>query len=353
MKKSSELPQAQALEFQSRLSIQLYFTLIVLAEILATIAIAGLATRLLEAELSKVLDWPPLVWMTLISACIGTVFAFFVNRIILSPIKRLNQAMKEVAKGDFSPRLVTKSRIHEVQDSYQSFNLMTRALGATETLQADFISNVSHEFKTPINAIEGYATLLQGTDNIDEVENAYIEKILFSTRRLSELVGSMLLLSKLDNQAIAAKAENFRLDEQIRQALLLLEPKWTKKNIDFDLDLQCLAYTGPESILRHVWQNLIDNAVKFSPAGGRIAIRLHPTEDSLRFEIADEGPGIAPEEQAHIFERFYQADSSHRSEGSGLGLALVRRIVELEGGRIAVDSAPGAGCRFTVDLPKP
>ncbi len=350
MKREQEAAREE--EFKSRLSIQLYFTLIVLAEIVATIVIAGVVTWLLEAELAELLDVPPLVWMGLFSLCIGTVFAFFVNQIILKPIKGLSRAMKAVAKGDFSTRLSTRSRIHEIQDSYQSFNLMARELSATETLQADFISNVSHEFKTPINAIEGYATLLQGTENIDEVENAYIEKILFGTRRLSELVGSMLLLSKLDNQAIAAKSERFRLDEQIRQAFLLLEPKWTEKELDFDIDLDSLEYTGPESILRHVWQNLMDNAIKFSPSGTTITIRLRRDGDSLCFTIADCGPGIAPEAQTHIFERFYQADSSHRSEGSGLGLALVKRIVDLEGGHIAVESQPGEGCRFTVRLPQ-
>lgn len=339
-------------EFKSRLSIQLYFTLIVLAEIVATIAIAGLVTWLLEAELAELLDVPPLVWMCLFSICIGTVFAFFVNQIILKPIKGLSRAMKEVAKGEFSTSLSTKSRIHEIQDSYRSFNRMTQALSATETLQADFISNVSHEFKTPISAIEGYATLLQGTENIDEVENEYIEKILFGTRRLSDLVGSMLLLSKLDNQAIAAKAERFRLDEQVRQALLLLEPKWSQKDIEFDIELENMEYTGPESVLRHVWQNLMDNAIKFSPAGGVITIRLDEDAGQLRFRIRDSGPGVPPEAREHIFERFYQADSSHRSEGSGLGLPLVKRIVELEGGSVTVESEPGAGCCFTVRLPK-
>ncbi len=352
MKRGAARRAAAGASVKSSLSIQLYFTLIVLAELAVSLAIAGAVTWLLEAELAELLNWSPLIWMCLFSLCIGCAFAFFINRLLLRPIQRLSRAMKAVAQGEFDTRLYTDSRIHEIRDSYQSFNLMAQALSATETLQADFISNVSHEFKTPINAIEGYATLLQDTENIDETENAYIEKILFGTRRLSELVGTMLLLSKLDNQAIAAKTTRFRLDEQVRQALLLLEPKWAEKNIEFDLELESIEYSGAEAMLRHVWQNLIDNAVKFSPPDSRISIALQRQAGKLLFDIRDSGCGIATEEQAHIFERFYQADSSHRAEGNGLGLALVRRIVEREGGQIAVQSELGRGCRFTVTLPE-
>lgn len=338
-------------ELSSRFSIQLYFTLIVMGEIVVTVVIAALAAWLLEAELAKLESVPTLAWIVLFSAAIGTAFSVIVNRIILSPIKKLSKAMNAVAAGDFKVELPAQSRVHEIQDSYQNFNLMTRELAATEILQTDFVSNVSHEFKTPINAIEGYTTLLQDKQLSDEEREEYIGKILFNTRRLSELVGNILLLSKVDNQAIAGKAATFRLDEQVRQAILMLESKWTKKDIDFDIDLDLVEYTGREAFLRHVWSNLIDNAVKFSPLGGMVRIRLEKRAGSLVFSIADGGPGIPEEDQKHIFNRFYQSDSSHKSEGNGLGLALVKRIVDLEGGTVTVESGPEGGCRFTVILP--
>ncbi len=338
-------------ELSSRFSIQLYFTLIVMGEIVATVAIASLAAWLLKTELAKLESVPALAWIVLFSAAIGVTFAFFVNRIILSPIKKLSKAMNAVAAGDFSVELPGQSRVHEIRDSYQSFNLMARELAATETLQTDFVSNVSHEFKTPINAIEGYTTLLQDKQISEQEREEYVDKILLNTRRLSELVGNILLLSKVDSQAIGAPAVTFRLDEQVRQAILMLESKWTRKDIDFDIDLDVVEYTGSEVFLRHVWSNLIDNAVKFSPVGGLVGIRLEKRAGSLVFSIVDGGPGIPEEDQKHIFNRFYQSDSSHKSEGNGLGLALVKRIVDLEGGTVTVESGPEGGCRFTVILP--
>ena len=336
---------------RSKFSIQLYFTLIVMGEIVVTVVIAALAAWLLESELAKLESVPTLGWFVLFSAAVGTAFSVIVNRIILSPIKKLSKAMNSVAAGDFTVELEPKSRVHEIRDSYQSFNLMTRELAATETLQSDFVSNVSHEFKTPINAIEGYTTLLQDRQLSEEEQEAYIGKILFNTRRLSELVGNILLLSKVDSQAIAPPAATFRLDEQVRQAILLLENKWTKKDIDFDIDLDRVDYTGSEAFLRHVWSNLIDNAVKFSPLGGLVRIRLEKRAGSLVFSVEDGGPGIPEEDQKHIFNRFYQSDSSHKAEGNGLGLALVKRIVDLEGGTVTVVSGPEGGCCFTVILP--
>ena len=244
----------------------------------------------------------------------------------------------------------TSSRIREVRDTYDNFNLMTRELGATETVQTDFVSNVSHEFKTPINAIEGYATLLQSAQPTEE-QALYVEKILLNTRRLNELVGNILLLSRVDHQAINSNRTNYRLDEQIRQAIVLLESKWDKKELDLDVDLDTLDYTGNEGLLLHVWMNLIDNAIKFNPHGGLLRLRLRRQDGSAVFTVDDSGPGIAEEAQAHIFDKFFQADSSRMMEGHGLGLALVKRVLDVCGGTIQVENLPEAGCRFTVSLP--
>lgn len=295
---------------------------------------------------------PELAWLLCIGLILGTAVASYVAKWIFEPITKLGKAMQQVAEGDFSIRLETDRRFPEIDEIYANFNLMVSELGATEILQKDFVSNVSHEFKTPINAIEGYATLLQGVDHSAPEEQAkYIDKILLNTRRLSNLVGSILLLSKVDNQSIQTKQTTFRLDEQIRQSIVLLEPEWSKKNIEFDVDLSSITYTGNESLLIHVWNNLIGNAIKFDPQEGYIGLKLVREESTVRFTIEDNGTGIPEEALKHVFDRFYQSDSSHEAEGNGLGLALVKQIVSANAGTVCVENLPEKGCRFTVTLP--
>ncbi len=227
---------------------------------------------------------------------------------------------------------------------------MTTELGATEVLQTDFVSNVSHEFKTPISAIEGYATLLQGSPEASQEQLEYIDKILFNTKRLSNLVGNILLLSKVDNQVIQSKNVKYRLDEQIRQSIISLEPDWEAKNIEFDVEMDSIEYVGARELLMHVWNNLIGNAVKFDPVGGIVMIRLFRENGGIVFTVEDNGPGISAEAQKHIFDKFYQEDSSHKEEGNGLGLALVKRILAICHGEISVENVSPNGCRFTVRL---
>ena len=227
---------------------------------------------------------------------------------------------------------------------------MAHELSSTEILQTDFVSNVSHEFKTPINAIEGYSTLLQGSENLDHIQREYVDKILLNTRRLSSLVGSILLLSKLENQQIPTNQSSYRLDEQIRQSLVAQEIAWSQKDIELDVELERLSYLGNEPMMRHVWDNLISNAVKFSPQGGTIKLRLTRKPEKLVFTIEDQGSGLSEETQKHIFDKFYQGDSSHKQEGNGLGLALVKRILTIEKGQITAENIPEGGCRFTVTL---
>ena len=272
------------------------------------------------------------------------------TKMLIDPIAKLRSAMREVADGDFKVEAKCESRIQDVQDIYDSFNSMVRELSTTETLQTDFISDVSHEFKTPINAIEGYASLLEGEPSPEE-QRAYVEKILFNTRRLSALTGNILLLSKLSNQSILPQKTQFRLDEQIRQAIVALEQMWSEKELGFEVELAETPFFGYESLLPHVWTNLIGNAVKFSPKGGEIRIKMMRTEGAVVFTIEDDGPGIVPGDEEHIFTKFYQSESSHGMEGNGLGLALVRQIVEMSGGSVDVQNLEVGGCRFTVRLP--
>jgi len=332
------------------LNIRLLFILVTMAEIFGTLILSTLLVWLSRYLFDQVIEIHPVLWLLFFSITIGLTASVVVNIILLQPIVRLNKAMKQVAGGDFTIQLQSRAPIREIRDTVDSFNLMTRELQATETLQSDFVSNVSHEFKTPINAIEGYATLLQNGSN-DPQQKAYVERILLNTHRLSTLVGNILLLSKVSNHAIPLTTATYRLDEQIRQALVLLEPAWTEKETEFDVELDELLWTGPESLLHHVWSNLIGNAIKFGPRGGTIQMTLKKTDGRYVFRISDEGPGVPEEEHQHIFHKFYQLDSSHKQEGNGLGLALCKQILMSCGGDIQIENLPGKGCRFTVLLP--
>lgn len=338
-------------EIAPKVTLRVKFFLICMAEFIAVVLLSELAGWLLKRWLGVTMDIPIFVWAILFSVVVGGAVTNYITHSFIDPITCLGKAMKEVAGGNFHVAMQSDSKLKEVRDIYESFNRMVKELGNTETLQTDFISSVSHEFKTPINAIEGYASLLQDHHQSPEEQETYIEKILFNTRRLSTLTGNILLLSKINNQSIRPQRTVFRLDEQIRQAIVALEQKWTEKNIDFDVELDKVTYSGYESLLLHVWSNLIDNAIKFDPLGGMICLRLRQADDEAVFTIDDNGPGIAPEEQERIFHKFYQSDSSCEMSGNGLGLALVKQIVEFSGGTVSVENLPEAGCRFTVRLP--
>ena len=331
-----------------KLGVHPYYLLIALSEIVIAAGIALLLNWLLEDVLD--VRMAPWLWVVLFSIILSVVLGWLLSTLFFSPIKRLSRAMRQVGNGDFSIQLETSSRIREIRDTYDNFNIMTQELGATEIVQTDFVSNVSHEFKTPINAIEGYAMLLQSAPQSDE-QALYVEKILLNTRRLNELVSNILLLSRVDNQSINSHCTTYRLDEQIRQAIVLLEPKWAPKDLELDVDLESLEYNGNDSLLLHVWVNLIDNAIKYDPHGGLLRLRLQRSEHGAICTVDDSGPGISEADQAHIFDKFFQADSSRMTEGNGLGLALVKRVLDVCGGTITVENLPEGGCRFTVILP--
>lgn len=333
-----------------RSSLRLRFILICMSQLVLVAALSELAGWAFRHWFGVTPELPIFVWAMVFSGTIGVAVTNHMTKMLIDPIAKLRSAMREVADGDFKVEAKCESRIQDVQDIYDSFNSMVRELSTTETLQTDFISDVSHEFKTPINAIEGYASLLEGEPSPEE-QRAYVEKILFNTRRLSALTGNILLLSKLSNQSILPQKTQFRLDEQIRQAIVALEQKWSEKELGFEVELAETPFFGYESLLPHVWTNLIGNAVKFSPKGGEIRIKMMRTEGAVVFTIEDDGPGIVPGDEEHIFTKFYQSESSHGMEGNGLGLALVRQIVEMSGGSVDVQNLEAGGCRFTVRLP--
>lgn len=329
------------------LNLYLYVVGMIALGLGATSAVAGLLSWLLP--LPK--EIPTVLLVIIFCDILGLIATVLISRKFISPVVRLSLAMRKVANGDFTVRLLHRSKIREIQELYDNFNVMVTELGATETLQSDFVSNVSHEFKTPINAIEGYTMLLQEEQGLNKEQREYSEKILFNTRRLSGLVSNILLLSKLSNQNIPAKIQRFRLDEQIRQAIVYLEPKWSPKNLDFDVELDKVTFVGNEQLLMHIWSNLIDNAIKFSPKAGCLTIRLKASEQNVLIAVQDQGPGISEKEKKRIFEKFYQADSSHKDEGNGLGLALVKQVVTMHRGTIEVENCEDGGCKFTVVLP--
>lgn len=333
-----------------KFNMRFYFAQVVLigfaASTLLTFGIFVLLERLFEISLTLF----SLIWILVGCSGITACIIYVLNRRFFNPINRLGEAMQDVADGNFKVKLETQSSIPNVQNIYKNFNRMTAELDKIEVLQEDFVSNVSHEFKTPISAIEGYAMLLQDTPQSAE-QKEYVERILLNTQRLSNLIGNILLLSKVENQSAAGQYAFYPLDEQIRQSIMLLEAKWMEKEIELDVDLDAVDYFGSEGLMLQLWNNLIGNAIKFNKHGGMVRMRLNRSRDMICFTIEDEGPGIPPEAQSHIFDKFYQGDNSHRGEGNGLGLALVKRIVTLCGGEIQVENLLPAGARFTVLLP--
>lgn len=292
-----------------------------------------------------------LITTIIISVLVTFFAALMLGKNIIDPVTKLSDLSRRVAKGDFNATLDAKSYIDEIQTVINSFNAMVKELGTNEALSNDFVTNVSHEFKTPIAAIEGYATLLQEKALSDDEREEYIEKILFNSKRLSTLTGNILLLSKLETQNIITDKSWFSLDEQIRKCILSLESKWSEKGIDFNIEMDKVWYYASESLFFTVWTNIIGNAVKYSKENSTIDITLEKSVDFIIVTVTDEGVGMSPETLEHMFDKFYQGDLSHRAEGNGLGLTLVKRILDLCNAHAEVKSQLGAGTEFTVFLP--
>ena len=347
--KTRELFDA-ARERKNRFGLRFRLVLFVTLEIEICILLAVGIDVLLRDVLEIAYEVPLLLELVGISMLVGLLVTSQLSKYFFNPIKKLGEAMGKVADGDFTVELKSKNNSKEIQEIYTGFNLMTHELRSTEILQTDFMSNASHELKTPVSAIEGYASLLSSCDGLTEEHREYIEKIQFNTKRLSSLTGSILLLSKLENQQIPTKQTDFLVDEQIRQSIVALESQWEKKNIELDVDLCEAEYRGNELLMRHVWDNLISNAIKFTPDGSTVKIQLTRRLGRITFVVEDEGPGIPEQSLHHVFDKFYQADTVHKQEGSGLGLTLVEKILKLEKGTVKAENLETGGCRFTVTL---
>lgn len=330
-----------------------YYILIVAVIVLFSFgAIAGLLYLLEGLGVIPSLGIYTLISLLLVSGITVALMSYFIARRVLTPLVKLSSASKEVARGNFDVTVSDSSKMEEVQSTFRNFNAMVRELKSISTLSSDFIANVSHEFKTPLSVIEGYAMLLQDDRLTAQEREDYLNKILVNTRRLNTLVGNILMLSKMETKPLPEQYTRFRLDEQLRQVVAQLEPQWSAKGISFRVRLDEVELLGWEQVLPYVWSNLISNAIKFSPSGSVIALTLLEQRECAVVTVSDRGCGMEPDVQERIFEKFYQGDTSHKAEGNGLGLALVRQIVELSQGVVEVESQPGKGSTFRVILPK-
>lgn len=265
-------------------------------------------------------------------------------------------AMRRMAKGDFDVKLDFDARYTGAMGPLiNNFNQMATALGEMERMRQEFISNVSHEFQSPLTSISGFARALQNNDLPSETRKHYLDIIELESVRLSRLSDNLLKLTSLESKHHPFEPGSYRLDRQIRRIVLACEPLWLEKNIEIDIDLPSLPITADEELLDQVWINLLNNSIKFTPAGGTISVGVTETEGEYRIEVADNGIGIPEEHIPHLFERFYKADKSRRrtgeSNGSGLGLSIVRKIVEMHEGTVFAGSRAGGGAVFTVHLP--
>ena len=297
---------------------------------------------------------PFFVMWVMISLCIilSSIASCFLIRKIFAPLEVLSEATKQVSKGNFDVQVEYDGNLEELNNTICNFNLMVKELNSVEIMRNDFIADVSHEFKTPLAAITGYTTFLQDSELPQEEKDEYIRKIFFHVDKLNELTENILKLSKLEHQQFLNEPICYRLDEQIREAIVLLEPKWGRKSTNFELNLSEMEYIGQKSLLFQVWMNLIGNAVKYTEENGTIEIQLKESGNYYEVMVRDDGIGMAEETKKHIFEKFYQADTSRKAQGNGLGLPLCKEIIQKCEGKIFVESRLGEGSVFTIQLPK-
>ncbi len=271
------------------------------------------------------------------------------------PLHRLAEGTRKVAEGDFSvyvPTVHTSSKLDYLDVMILDFNKMVEELGSVETLKTDFVSNVSHEMKTPIAVIKNYAELLQTDRGTEEERREYARNIEEAAARLSTLISNILKLNKLENQNIDPDIEDYDLSGQLEMCILQYEELWDEKELELEVDIEeRVNVRADRSLMELVWNNLLSNAVKFTEPGGTVTIRQRTAEGQVEVSVTDTGCGMSQESIRHIFDKFYQGDTSHAREGNGLGLALVKRIIDLMNGEITVVSRPGQGSTFTVRLP--
>lgn len=308
-------------------------------------------------DLDTTENFSELIYFSIILVIFYTVWQLVFTRLMIEkPTKEFAKASERVVQGDYSVKIdVDKFRLGSLEfiNIAQNFNIMVEQLKKVDSLSNDFISNVSHEMKTPLAVIQSYATILQNPDLSEDERKEYTSKIYASTQQLSVLVSNILKLNKIENNQTNTKKINYNLSEQLSQSLLDMENLWESKNIDIAFNVEDnIHINSDEELMKIVWANLFSNAIKFTPSGGTITVNLTNHIDKIVVSISDTGCGMDEETKTHIFEKFYQGDTSHSEKGNGLGLSLVKRIIDLTDSEISVESTLNKGSTFTVTLKK-
>ena len=334
------------------LRLTLTFSLVVSCIIMLTMTLIFVGAHLLEhlgvLEATRTGRFP-LFAFCVVSVAVGTLVSALVSRAPLKPIRELMAATDRIADGDYTARIDLKGA-EEFRALSRKFNHMAEELESVELLRSDFVSNFSHEFKTPISSIRGFAKALKWEGLTAQEREEYLDIIISESERLSALSSNVLYLSKIEKQAILTDRRRFDLSEQLRRVMALLDGRFAEKRLDVLFDSPEYFVSGSAEMLQQVWINLLDNAIKFSPEGGQVKVSVGRDGGRVRVRISNQGESIPPEVQAHIFDKFYQGDASHATAGNGLGLPIVRRIAELHGGEVTVCSSRGV-TTFEVALP--
>lgn len=348
-------------EKKNRFALTAMFSVATFAILFISLLIGGITVYVLArfdlipgsgAGMPETTGWMVLL-MAFISIVVGVVISVFVMMLPLKPINRTITQMNRLAAGDFSARLHYGKPLGShpsVAEAAESFNKMASELENTEMLRSDFINNFSHEFKTPIVSIAGFAKLLKRGNLTEEQKMEYIDIIEEESMRLAAMATNVLDLTKVENQTILTDISQYNLSEQIRSSVLLLEEKWAKKDLDFELEFDEYTVHANEELLKQVWINLLDNAVKFSPAGGTVTVRIVQMQRDVTVSITNSGNEISAEDRERIFNKFYQADKSHAAEGNGIGLAIAKQVTQLHRGSITAENGDGT-VTFRVSLP--
>lgn len=334
-----------------RFAITVIFTIIVFCILMITMMVVGIAVYFLaNAGIIVVPNLGALLLtIAVASIIVGTIISVFFGKIPMRPVYKLIYALNSLAAGNYDTRL--SMNVPKVgKDLEESFNILAEELQNTEMLRSDFVNNFSHEFKTPLVSIKGFARLLQKGSLPEEKKKEYIDIISAESSRLADMAMKVLDLTKLENQNILTDVSEYNVSEQLRESILLLERKWLEKELEISADFEEYQIHGNQEMLKQVWINLIDNAIKFSPSGGAIGVSVTRNADCIMVMVSNGGVPIKEEEKERIFQKFYQGDTSHTSQGNGIGLAIVRRIVELHDGEVWVDSTEEQ-TTFTVKLP--
>jgi signal transduction histidine kinase len=334
--------------------VKYFFTIIMLSNIVTFKIISLMTNREIidnfRISIEQVKGFHRIKFLALIiNGVLSITLLCILSFLFVSKLKKLIRATNEVAEGNFDVEIEYCGK-DELGQLTEHFNKMAKKLKNTAYIQKDFMNNVSHEIKTPISSIQGFAKILKRKNLTEKEREEYLDIIIEEAKRLENISINVLRLSKLENQDVLENEDKFKIDESIRKAILILQNKWIKKNIEFDLNLDKTYYYGEEELFIQVFTNIIENAIKFSKENGKIEVRINKNIDYIEISIKDYGVGMDEYTKEHIFDKFYQGDKSRNDIGYGLGMSIVKRIVELSKGKIFVESKLNEGTEFMIKL---